>query len=973
MSCGCNDGNDGAYLGVCRQDIPYPQISAESVPSLISNLTLALYGEITKSVSGGKVVWTIPCDPTRSATLFNVPRSEGEGLMCYMMRALQLSNIVGATGATGVGATGATGATGIGFSPLTSTTGNTIGAGLKTFVVNQSSGSNGFTVGLRVRVTVNATGYASSWMEGIITDYSSTSLTVQVDAIGTNADGATFYAWKIAITGITGATGIGYNSLISRTTVTIGTGSKTFVIPSPALSAFETGIRARVVDGTGLNWMEGVVTSFPDANGAPNRSFTINSDYIGGSGQFSFWQIFVAGPPGSTGVTGPTGPSGIGATGVTGTAGINGATGATGIGAAGATGLTGPSGATGPAGGPTGATGPSGATGAAGQSSSFFNYSANTTSQVLPPTNAIANGKVRWNNATQTSSTIVSFSHIDALGNDIDVFFPLYKTGDTFIIQSQSNSDNYQSWRISGTPTIGANSYINIPVTLVTSGGTPQFADSAALIWAINTTGPSGPTGSTGATGSTGSTGATGSIGATGVTGSTGATGTGASGASGATGPTGATGVTGSTGATGTGTSGASGATGPTGIGYLLTSPDYSTIYPGSRTFTTNLSATQTAFAAGQRIRVSSTSSPTNFMEGDITSFSANSLVFNSIITSGSGGFTGWKFSTTGLIGPAGPDGSPGGATGATGATGPSGSGATGATGLTGATGAAGSALYAVEYLVVAGGGGGGGAYHGGGGGAGGYRSSVATESSGGGGATESPFNVTPGTNYSVVVGAGGAGGAGFAADSTGFSGNDSVFTLIASLGGGGAGSGGNIGPAEAAKSGGSGGGGGIYATSVGTVGAGTSGQGYAGGLGTSGNSPVYGTGGGGGAGAVGQAGTTAKGGNGGVGIQSSVDGTATYRAGGGGGSCYGSTASGTGGNGGGGNGSQSQGAAGTTNSGGGGGGSERTGANNPGGAGGSGVVILRYLGAQRGTGGTVTSAGGYTIHTFTVSGTYTA
>jgi hypothetical protein len=42
-------------------------------------------------------------------------------------------------------------------------------------------------------------------------------------------------------------------------------------------------------------------------------------------------------------------------------------------------------------------------------------------------------------------------------------------------------------------------------------------------------------------------------------------------------------------------------------------------------------------------------------------------------------------------------------------------------------------------------------------------------------------------------------------------------------------------------------------------------------------------------------------------------------------------------------------------------------------GAGGSGLVIIRYAGDQRGTGGTVTSAGGFTIHTFTSSGTYTA
>jgi hypothetical protein len=34
--------------------------------------------------------------------------------------------------------------------------------------------------------------------------------------------------------------------------------------------------------------------------------------------------------------------------------------------------------------------------------------------------------------------------------------------------------------------------------------------------------------------------------------------------------------------------------------------------------------------------------------------------------------------------------------------------------------------------------------------------------------------------------------------------------------------------------------------------------------------------------------------------------------------------------------------------------------------------VIIRYSGAQRGTGGTVTTASGYTYHTFTTSGTYT-
>jgi hypothetical protein len=36
-------------------------------------------------------------------------------------------------------------------------------------------------------------------------------------------------------------------------------------------------------------------------------------------------------------------------------------------------------------------------------------------------------------------------------------------------------------------------------------------------------------------------------------------------------------------------------------------------------------------------------------------------------------------------------------------------------------------------------------------------------------------------------------------------------------------------------------------------------------------------------------------------------------------------------------------------------------------------VVIIRYAGPQRGTGGTVTSTGGFTYHTFTTSGTYIA
>lgn len=265
------------------------------------------------------------------------------------------------------------------------------------------------------------------------------------------------------------------------------------------------------------------------------------------------------------------------------------------------------------------------------------------------------------------------------------------------------------------------------------------------------------------------------------------------------------------------------------------------------------------------------------------------------------------------------------------------------------------------EYLSVAGGGGGG-AGVGGGGGAGGLLASTATLST---------LNT-----YSIVVGAGGS--SGVTNSSAGGNGSTSTIsgtglTTITSTGGGGGGT--EIG-SYAPGSGGSGGGGAGAPGSNRTGGAGTSGQGYAGGNGGA-DAPNYGSGGGGGAGAVGANGTTTTGGNGGVGVASSISGTSTYYAGGGGGGLYiASGTPGTGGNGGGGNGSEDgvAGIAGTTNlgGGGGGGGTNSTGSSRGnGGQGGSGIVIISYTSATpKFVGGTITTSGGKQIHTFTSSGT---
>jgi len=246
-----------------------------------------------------------------------------------------------------------------------------------------------------------------------------------------------------------------------------------------------------------------------------------------------------------------------------------------------------------------------------------------------------------------------------------------------------------------------------------------------------------------------------------------------------------------------------------------------------------------------------------------------------------------------------------------------------------------------VEYLVVGGGGGGGGSQEtpaGAGGGAGGliYNSS---------------YPVTPGLTYTVTVGAGGTGGVGRAVGSKG---GNSVFGELTAIGGGGGGF--FSGPAS---SGGSGGGS-AWCQGLAGAGAGTAGQGFAGGnhncVGNHGVNQA--AAGGGGAGAVGGTiNTERNGAAGGIGLQFGISGTQQYYAGGGGGGGgYGDTTPGTagsGGTGGGGNGgaagtSGNPGSNGTANTGGGGGGA---GGDNPpppyvsrnGGNGGSGIVIVRY------------------------------
>jgi hypothetical protein len=239
-----------------------------------------------------------------------------------------------------------------------------------------------------------------------------------------------------------------------------------------------------------------------------------------------------------------------------------------------------------------------------------------------------------------------------------------------------------------------------------------------------------------------------------------------------------------------------------------------------------------------------------------------------------------------------------------------------------------------VTYLVVAGGGAG-------------------SEGGGGAGGLLTGTTLIPIGSFTVTVGAGGiSGGATPNGSNSSISGTG--FTTITAIGGGAGGA-----SSASGNSGGSGGGAGGGFTSGGS---GTAGQG------NNGGSSSNGSGGGGGAGAAGSNGTAFNGGNGGNGLSSSISGSAVTYAGGGGGVGAGGS-NGSGGTGGGGAGSAGGAGSGTANTGGGGGGSGSPGG---GGNGGSGIVIISYVSTtQLATGGTVTTAGGSYIHTFTTSGTF--
>jgi signal peptidase I len=248
------------------------------------------------------------------ATVTTLAATPGVSSDWQLLAAKGDTGATGATGATGpTGPTGSTGATGPGYL-ATSTTSVSMAIGSKTFTTQAGLA---YLANDRVRVSNSS----SNYMEGVVTAYTSTTLTVSVDRF---VGSGTFASWNIGLAGdvgptgnngtngINGTNGAGYTAT-STTSVAIGTGAKAF--DTQAGLAYLPNVRVRVADSSS-NYMEGVVASYT------GTTLTVTVDRVVGSGTFASWNIGVAGDVGAQGPAGTNGTNGAtGATGATGPAG----------------------------------------------------------------------------------------------------------------------------------------------------------------------------------------------------------------------------------------------------------------------------------------------------------------------------------------------------------------------------------------------------------------------------------------------------------------------------------------------------------------------------------------------------------------------------------------------------------------------------------------------------------------------------
>jgi hypothetical protein len=279
MSCDCN--NNSTYYNACRAEVPYPQVSHESVPSLIDNLVTALYGGfydpqtqtgfITKSVVNGRIVWNIPCDPSNTGTIDNISRNYGEGLLCYIMRAL---NLVGAGGfVTTNGVQTLTNKTISGSAntftniPNSATTATNLNTAL---AIVSRDGSGNFTAGT---ITANLTGIATKASNLVSGVAGSVPYQTAVDATGFTLVGTT--GQVLTSTGTTAPAWTAQSSLAVGTATNIASGaagSLLYQTGSGATTTLGIGTARQLLavnsGSTAPVWQTGIIGTITNDNAA---------------------------------------------------------------------------------------------------------------------------------------------------------------------------------------------------------------------------------------------------------------------------------------------------------------------------------------------------------------------------------------------------------------------------------------------------------------------------------------------------------------------------------------------------------------------------------------------------------------------------------------------------------------------------------------------------------------------------------
>jgi hypothetical protein len=140
---------------------------------------------------------------------------------------------------------------------------------------------------------------------------STTSVTVSEQSVAVAITEATTQV-SASTVGLQGIPGVGYTGVTSTSTITIGSGLKTFTLVSSNAGAFITGMRIRAIHSdTPTYFMEGT------ANYVGGGTLIITVDKFNGSGSHNNWNFAVSGEIGQTGSTGSTGSTGAtGASGV---------------------------------------------------------------------------------------------------------------------------------------------------------------------------------------------------------------------------------------------------------------------------------------------------------------------------------------------------------------------------------------------------------------------------------------------------------------------------------------------------------------------------------------------------------------------------------------------------------------------------------------------------------------------------------